>query len=333
MPQDTTIYWDGNGQMPAAMDSLSAEQQQLVFQLIRDAQSSPESNELSAGAILAITFIILLTGLIIYAKLKSNKSLFQQPVPDLNNQIASPNGEGPQLVYSGSKLKFSDQLLDEVLIKRFAYYQKLDEADRTKFVQRLKKFIAIKTFVIHDSSGYKEMPILISATAIQISFGLDKYLLPHFNVFNIYPREFLGTYPFFRFLLGNVSGNTINLSWKNFMDGYTFPGDGQNVGIHELAHALYYQTFVVEKHIDKKFKDTFIDFDNHGNKVYDLEKKAGKGLYTSYAMKDFQEFWAESVEIFFEKPIQMKAIYPSLYAAISDLLNQDPAATYSGNVT
>lgn len=333
MPQDTTIYWDGNGQMPAAMDSLSAEQQQMVLRLIHDAKNSPASNELSPAAIFAITLIILFIGLIIYAKLILNKSLFHQSIPDLNNQIVSSNGEGPKLVYSGSKLKFSEQLLVEILIKRFPYYQKLGATDQTKFIKRLKKFIAVKTFVIHDSSGYKEMPVLISATAIQISFGLDKYLLPHFNVFNIYPKEFLGTYPFFRFLLGNVSGNTINLSWKNFMDGYTFPSDGQNVGIHELAHALYYQTFVVEKHIDKKFKDTFTGFDSHGNKVYDMEKKAGKGLYTAYAMRDFQEFWAESVEIFFEKPIQMKAIYPSLYEAISHLLNQDPAASYSGNIT
>ncbi len=333
MPQDTTIYWDGNGQMPAAIDSLPPEQQQLVLRLIHDTNNVQVSNELTPISIFAITLIVLFSGFIIYMKLKSGNSLFQAPTPDTINQTASPVSEGPQLVYSGSKLKFSDQLLDEVLTKRFPYYQHLDDADRAKFVQRIKKFISLKTFVIHDNCGYKEMPILISATAIQISFGLDKYLLPHFNVFNIYPKEFLGTYPFFRFLLGNVSGNTINLSWKNFMEGYTFPSDGQNVGIHELAHALYYQTFIVEKHIDKKFKDTFIDFDNHGNKVYDLEKKAGKGLYTSYAMKDFQEFWAESVEIFFEKPIQMKAIYPNLYAAISDLLNQDPATTYSGNIT
>ena len=62
-----------------------------------------------------------------------------------------------------------------------------------------------------------------------------------------------------------------------------------------------------------------------GNKVYDLVKQGGPGLYSDYAMKDFQEFWAESVEIFFEKPVQLKVLYPALYQVMSDLLNQDPA--------
>ena len=86
---------------------------------------------------------------------------------------------------------------------------------------------------------------------------------------------------------------------------------------------LYISNFCGGENVAREF-GYFIDFNSNGNKVYDLEKLPGWGLYSDYAMKDFQEFWAESVEIFFEKPLQMKALYPELYAAMSDLLNQDP---------
>jgi MtfA peptidase len=47
-------------------------------------------------------------------------------------------------------------------------------------------------------------------------------------------------------------------------------------------------------------------------------------LYSEYALRNFQEFWAESIELFFEKPAAMKAAYPQLYNAMQSLLNQDP---------
>ena len=60
------------------------------------------------------------------------------------------------------------------------------------------------------------MPVLISAAAIQVSFGLEKYLLPDFPNIHIFPEEFIATEPSVRFLEGNVSDNCINISWKHF---------------------------------------------------------------------------------------------------------------------
>ncbi|MDO9375383.1 MAG: zinc-dependent peptidase [Ferruginibacter sp.] len=326
MPQDTSIYWNGSGQLPPEIIQLPPEQRQQVIEAIR-AEQRPDQGDFY-GPIMGAIFFSVFVVVAIYQKFKQNTLVHSAPILDAE---ANPSGMGltPALLYSGNKLRFSDKVIAEILLKRFPYYSGLSTPNQEKFIQRLQKFMALKSFIIHDHNGFKEMPILISATAIQISFGLDKYLLPNFDTFNIYPGEFLRTAPFVRFLIGNVTGNTISLSWKHFLEGLKYPDDGQNVGMHEIAHALYYQTFVVEKHVDVEFRDTFIDFDSHGNKVYDLEKLGGPGLYSEYAMKDFQEFWAESVEIFFEKPIQMKVLYPSLYLAMSDLLNQNPANPFS----
>ena len=332
MPQDTTIYWDGNGRLPALIDSLPLEQQQTVLEMIHEQKKALTYTDPNGPYYFVVGFTILFSLAAIYSNYKTKRSKNQHPLKNDDDHLPTIPPPPVALYYKGNTLNFEDKLIKEVLNKHSPFYNKLNDDGKIKFGRRLKKFIYEKTFIIHDVSGFKEMPILISATAIQISFGLDRYLLPNFDTFNIYPGEFIGTHPFLRILAGNVTGKTINLSWKHFLEGFQYPDDGQNVGMHELAHALHYQTFVAEVNIDREFKDGFVDFDSTGNKVFGLEKVAGGGLYTSYAMRDFQEFWAESVEIFFEKPLQMKNTYPDLYAAMSDLLNQDPAGIHSGDL-
>lgn len=228
------------------------------------------------------------------------------------------------LTYYGSEINLTDKAVADILSKRFLYYRQLNLANQKIFVHRVQKFMAVKTFKIHDVKGFKEMPILISAAAIQLTFGLRKYLLPYFEFIHIHPQEFLRINPVLCFLEGNVSGRAIRLSWKHFIDGYANPADGQNVGLHELAHALYYQSFIVERNVDKGFRNYYDGFSSSGDKAYHAEKTKEKNLYSDYAEKNLQEFWAESVEIFFERPKEMRSNYPQLYEAMQVVLNQDP---------
>ena len=229
----------------------------------------------------------------------------------------------PAEIYYGDELSFTTEDLERILIKRFPYYKKLSQPEKHRFLKRLQEFMEIKTFKIHDKQGFIEMPVLISAAAIQLTFGLKNYLLSHFEFIHVYPEEFMRVTPVISFLEGNVSGHSINLSWKHFLDGYENSSDGKNVGLHEMAHALYYQTFVVEEEVDSSFRSMYDEFVMDGNKVYEAEKNSAGGLYSEYAEKNFQEFWAESAELFFEKPVELKSLYPTLYVSIKALLNQD----------
>ena len=227
------------------------------------------------------------------------------------------------LVYQGDDLDFSEELVRKVLIKHFPFFTRLLHPDQDKFISRLKKFIRSKIFVIHDVKGYREMPILISASAIQLTFGLHKFLMPHFSIIQIYPQEFIALEPM-RVLIGNVSGNTINIAWKQFLEGYRNRSEKNNVGLHEMAHALYFQNFETDEYIDKSFKDSYHHFTALGDKIFEREKLLTIGLYSDYAMRNFQEFWAESIEIFFQSPERLQNHYPDMYRLLCDLLCQDP---------
>jgi MtfA peptidase len=239
--------------------------------------------------------------------------------------IPEPKPVREYLIYNGSDLNFSQEQIVAVLNKRFPYFIKLGISERARFLNRHKKFMKSKSFKIHDASGFKEMPILISATAIQLSFGLEEYMLPYYQNIHIFPQKFLGMHPTMRFLEGNVSGNDINISWKHYLEGYDNTNDGQNLGLHEMAHVYYAQNFTFEGNKDKCFVNGFTEYNSCGNKVFENEKIKSGALFSNYALKNFQEFWAESVELFFEKPAEMKVQYEDLYDSMRLLLNQTPA--------
>ncbi|MEQ1553712.1 MAG: zinc-dependent peptidase [Ferruginibacter sp.] len=228
------------------------------------------------------------------------------------------------LTYYGNSLKFTEEQITTVLQKRFPYFSNLSFSEKTRFLARHKKFMKSKIFKIHDKSGYKEMPILLSATAIQFSFGLEEYLLPHYQFIHIFPDAFLGIVPTLRFLEGNVSGNTINISWNHYLQGNQDPKNGQNVGLHEIAHAYHFQNILASSDNDKNFANDFPKYFYSSNKIFELEKNNHNSLYSTYAFKNAEEFWAESVEIFFEKPSDLKEKYPTLYNNMCILLNQYP---------
>lgn len=268
----------------------------------------------------AILFIVVLAGEF------KNEIFYPNGVENETEELPLAQDEPkPVLKYNGLTLNFSDTEIENSLKKRFPYYKAISDENKERFIHRVKNFIADKTFYIHDDSGFKEMPILISASAIQLTFGFKKYLLPYFKNIHVFPEEFFRTNDMgICALAGNVSGNTINLSWKHFLNGYQDGSDGQNVGLHELAHALYYQALIITKGVDEDFGESYDQFASHGNKVYDAEMNPNGGLYSEYANKNFQEFWAESAEIFFERPQELKDLYPDLYKTLKGLFNQDP---------
>jgi len=325
MPQDTTIYWDGKGQAPPIIDSLPLYQRQLVLQAVEQKSWESYTQHTFVYLFLCLGFIFFSILALYSNKVTKRRERESQSAIDHDLNLYSEGATSNRVfTYAGNTLNFTANILMAILLKHLPYFTALNPFDRDRFIHRLQNFIAHKTFVIHDESGFKEMPVLISATAIQLTFGLEKYLLPNFNVIHIFPEEFIGVHPTIRILEGNVSGNTINLSWKHFLQGFQFPGDGQNVGLHEMAHAYYFQYFETKEQVDTSFVAAFPAFNDYGNKVFQQEGKGGFILYSGYALSNFQEFWAESVELFFEKPAAMKIQYPELYLTMCHLLNQDP---------
>ena len=48
-----------------------------------------------------------------------------------------------------------------------------------------------KIFIIKDDKGLREMPVLISASAVALTFGLKDFRLPFYKYIRIYPEEYV----------------------------------------------------------------------------------------------------------------------------------------------
>lgn len=229
------------------------------------------------------------------------------------------------LVYKGAELKFTGEEIHAVCSRYNPFYNKLNERKQNVFINRLQQFMCKKDFYIMSPEAYKEMPILVSATAIQISYGLDEYLFPYFTHIIIHPEEYIAWDPL-RVLVGNVQGRSIALSWKHFLEDYKNPTDGKNVGLHEMAHALQVQHLFKNYGYNSNFREDYEHYDKIDDEVLLAEKTNSSTLFDENALRNPDEFWATCVELFFEKPLQLQAWYPHLYKSICMVLNQDTAA-------
>ncbi len=234
-----------------------------------------------------------------------------------------PAIDAADVVADAASLNISTAEIERVLVKHFPYYTTLNTYLQQRFLQRTHRFIAAKLFIIKSGEAFREMPVLTAAAAVQLTLGLNGWLLPWFRYIRIYPEAFSSEVEF-KLLVGNVSKRTITVSWHHFLHGYAYGTDGSNVALHEMAHALYYQKVEVDKRDAINFCERYHQLMQHCEPAHRFEKSGRYGLYTEYGTTNLQEFWAESVELFFERGVDLRRFYPNVYAAMVKLLKQDP---------
>jgi MtfA peptidase len=212
---------------------------------------------------------------------------------------------------------------DSLLSRNNPYYRSLTAEGRDRFLRRVLLFIESKNFEYIDIQQDDAMPLLVSAAAIQLTFGLDHFQLDYFKTIYIIKDKYrYGLYnqPF----EGHVSADGIYLSWTHFVREFTDYSDGQNVGLHEMAHALTYVNFTVHEGQDNTFHQSFASFSEVARPIFQRMQAGETNLLNAYAASSYQEFWAVCIETFFEKSASFKAQIPELYSSLCTLLNQDP---------
>lgn len=219
-----------------------------------------------------------------------------------------------------------------IVSRYFTYYNRLNLADQRRFLFRTFQFQQAKRFHYIEVEASAEMPILVSAAAVQLTFGLDQFKLGYFDdIFILRDDYHYGFYS--RPFMGHVDQTGIYLSWDNFIKGISGHTPNCNVGLHEMGHALAYVNFVTQTDEDKHFKKEFHSFSKVARPIFTSMQEGIRNLLGDYAATNYHEFWAVSVEVFFENPVQLRHELPALYEAMVRLLNQDPLLLTSGVTT
>jgi Mlc titration factor MtfA (ptsG expression regulator) len=217
------------------------------------------------------------------------------------------------------------QAYRDTLQKYFKFYQALSPSSQAIFEQKVTLFIYGKQFIPRDIDEVTvEAKVLIAASAVQLTFGLPDYPLRHFNRILVYPNDYYSRITR-RFHKGEVNPmfGIIVLSWQSFVDGYIEPHDAFNLGLHEMAHALRLET-LMRKTATILDEDVFDELDEHAERVCQQMETAASNVIRPYACRNKHEFFSVAVENFFERPTELYAELPQVYAILAKILKQDP---------
>lgn len=206
------------------------------------------------------------------------------------------------------------------LKKYIQYYNQLTKNDQLIFERRLKAFMYQKKFIPRQMEKVtEEMKVLISASAIQLTFGLNFEGFTHFRKILVYPDSYYSEISK-KYHNGEVNPKMklIIVSWKHFVSGYMKPDDGRNLGLHEMAHAVKLEDRVKPLIRVKAWQEWYFYAEQH------MQSPDRGKLFRDYAFTNYHEFFAVAVENFFEKPKEFQQLKPELYAVLVYLLRQDP---------
>lgn len=220
--------------------------------------------------------------------------------------------------------QYSRKEYDLILRRKSEYYSDLSASEKKIFIYRVNNFIRYKNFIARDGLVLDlEKKIQIAAAAVQLTFGLKKYLFKHFKTIIVF-RDIYKNLRTGRKHKGEVNPTgAIVLSWKYFERGFDDMSDNINLGLHEMAHALDITYSLVEKnqHIQGEYLE---QFKRNAFKLYLNIKHGVVNYYRNYAGANLREFFAVTVEVFFENPHDLHHDFPEVYKNMCVLLNQDP---------
>ena len=208
----------------------------------------------------------------------------------------------------------------EILTKDFPFIENWSQSDRDKLIWRTCHIRRMKEFHGHEGLEVTMIhEVIISATLARLTMGFaNNYTLPKFPLIEIYPREFYS-----KLLKQHVKGLTFGhgrlfLSWAHFEEGHKDLTDKIHVGLHEFAHALMLQ-FNQFRHIR-----IWRHWLSEAHPIMKSISTSGNHFFRSYGATNIHEFWAVSVETFFEQTEEFKAKYPRLFFCTCRMLNQWP---------
>lgn len=214
------------------------------------------------------------------------------------------------------------------------YYNQLPLKDRIEFEKRILLFVHNKNWM----QG-KDMPtitenqkIAIASYAAQITFGLKINIFQKFKTIMLYYDQYTSEYTGKKHK-GEVNlHGAIVLSWKYFEEGARNHTDGINLALHEMAHAFFINNFSSQTYERNAIPKKVFDHLYHLSQEAIVKINAGtvKSI-RQYATTNFQEFFACTMETFFEKPVELKRELPELYKCMCVMLRQDPSILYTNN--
>ncbi len=211
-----------------------------------------------------------------------------------------------------------------ILENKFSFYSKLSSKEKKYFEHRVASFIIDKDFIGRNGLVVTdEIKVLISATAVMLTFGFRDFYVPILSKIVIYPSNFYSrinkAYHKGEF---NPKLQTLVISWEGFLQGFDDENDNLNLGIHELTHAIHFNSIKERDVSSVIFSDTLKELSALLSTDSSLRDRLKTSDYfRKYAFTNQFEFLAVVIENFIETPLEFRSQFPHIYNKVKQMLN------------
>jgi MtfA peptidase len=229
----------------------------------------------------------------------------------------------------------------KIIKARIAFFLRLAAADQAELLDYIQIFLAEKNF--EGCAGQEitdEVRVTIAGQACLLLLHRKTDYFPRLLTILVYPSIYsvnenrpitaeiwaegkasrLGE-------TGRTMGSMV-LAWDAVKSGAADPADGKNVVLHEFAHQLDYENFAADgTPALATRKEQLAWREVMRTEFASLRAADETGIPTlldTYGATNSAEFFAVSVEAFFERPVMLRAQHPRLYAELRNYFRQDP---------
>ncbi|WP_298791374.1 zinc-dependent peptidase [uncultured Allomuricauda sp.] len=205
-------------------------------------------------------------------------------------------------------------------------YQQFNPEQKKTFLKRFIWFKSKKKFVFYNGiTNEKQIKAYVSASAALLSMGMRDFRFERsISRIIIYPDNYysrigknhhIGEY--------NPRLKILVFSAEDLENGFKIPNDNRNLGIHEVAHALMFETRKKSSWEARRFRVGLTRIKNIYNQEGFQRELATSTYFRAYGKTNFYEFFAVIMENFIESPAEFSKKHPDLYDTMRRMLNFD----------
>src|SRR5213079_48859 len=228
------------------------------------------------------------------------------------------------------------------LIQRHVvFFHKLSAGDRAELLGHIQVFLAEKRF--EGCGGFAitdEVRVTIAAQACLLLLHRRTDYFPGLLTILVYPLTYMveekrqvGEHVWEEGTVNRLGETgrrrgSLVLSWDAVKRDAADPADGKNVVLHEFAHQLDFENHATDGVPGLATREQQLAWAAVMRSEFASLRTADETgiptLLDTYGATNPAEFFAVSVEAFFERPIMFRAGHPRLYSELQHYFQQDP---------
>ncbi len=200
----------------------------------------------------------------------------------------------------------------KVLERDVPLYGRLEPARRTEFEQGVQVFLDRARFHSVDGAAVgDEIRVLVASAAVMLVFQRPEFDVPPVRHIVIRPTVFVEPQSGQRVSGVLYCSTSVAISLEDLTHGFRSARDGQNVTLHEIAHAIDAADGVADGVPAFLHPDLVRPWSERVREEMHRARR-GEGALVAYAGTNEAELFACAVEMFFERPDLLQKRHPEL---------------------